>query len=91
MNNISLLFDVGSVLRVCLTAYCGLLVYNFISAVLGLCLLRRFYVGLLRRLYRVHDINIEQSSLRCCIALWGMHEGRGEYTWMSPFHYVAAI
>lgn len=53
MNNISLLFDLSSVFRVCLTAYCGLLIYNFISAVLGLCLLRRFYVGLLRRLYRV--------------------------------------
>lgn len=51
--NVSLPFDVSSMFRAILTAYFALLIYNFISAVLGLCLLRRLYVGLLRRLYRV--------------------------------------
>ena len=53
MNN-SAPLDAWFLLRVSLTAYCALLTYNFISAVLGLCLLRRLYVGLLRRLYRVY-------------------------------------
>lgn len=54
--NVSELFDLRVLFRVSLTAYCALMIYNFISAVFGLCLLRRVYIGLLRRLYRVRNL-----------------------------------